>query len=479
MAGLLNHAPRWLLLLALVFAPWAYGGTRAWAVVTLNWLLGATLVLWLLGCAARREWPRVPPVLLGAAVWLLLQGWGMTLNARFDYAPDGKSPFGYDMLRRFALDGGAAWAPGSYHRSLSLQMMARVTVWLGALCFVCDLARRPVWRRRLVWTVVLTGLSLAVLGLAQRLTHAPGIFWQAEPAPGHFFATFRYHSNAGAFLNLVWPVLAGFLAAAFRWPGHGRRKYTLGAGVIVLLAGVLVCASRAAAVLAVLLLAAWAVWVVVQIRRERLEGMTPAAALVTLALLLALCVGVASWVGLETSLHRWGKINEAFSAQNPRWLADRVCLDMLPESGWWGFGPGTFQTMFPYFTGRLGHALSGIWLYAHNDYLQTLIEWGWLGGGAWGVVVFGALIVSWRAVRRQPEALSLKESALHFGLVTAVLGALLHALVDFPWQIASIQLYAAVLLGVLWGGRHWIGARKRHHAPEEEVAPPPALAASE
>src|SRR6185503_2965589 len=91
----------------------------------------------------------------------------------------------------------------------------------------------------------------------------------------------------------------------------------------------------------------------------------------------------------------------------------------------------------------------------------TIIDWGFLGAAGWVVVIFGGL--AWAGVlfwRRRSE-LGDSERVTYFAVLTAMLGMLLHSLVDFPLQIASLQLCFAALLGVMWAAPHWLREEKR------------------
>lgn len=450
MDGLLLNAARWLMLATLVLAPWAYGGTRPWTVTVLNALLGLVAVLWLAGCARRRTWPAVHPLLAGTSLLLIAQAWFMVLNAQWDYDP---------AARKFLpLDPPWPAAPGSIHRAVSFAHAIQMTALLAAACFVGDLARRPVWRHRLLFTMALTGASLVVLGLVQRLSGAPSIFWGDDDVGKTFFATWRYHANAGAFLNLCWPLIAGFAALAWLREAPWSKRIFWAAALVLALAGVLVNASRAATSLAAVLALGWLAWVGWQFLRGRAGGVNPAVALVAGVLVVGLIVAVAAMAGLDTSLRRWGKFGSEVSKDNPRLLVAQVCWEeMAPRSGWFGFGPGTWQTAFPYHSWKIGHKASGVWEHAHQDYLETLIDWGYVGAALWALLVVGAAGHAWLWRWRRRAELGAGERVLSFAVFVAVLGVFVHALVDFPLQIASIQLYVATLLGLLWAGRDWFG----------------------
>ena len=453
MSQLIINTPRWLLLGALVFAPWAYGATHPWAITVLDCWLGVAALLWMLSQLLRQQRPSIHPVLGLTALALVAQAWFMVVNARYDYE---LLTFEFVPLEPLL-----PWAPGSLHRALSLENATHVSAILAAVCFACDLAQSSTWRKRLLWTMAGTGASVILLGLAQKLTGATAIFWEPGDIGQNFFATFRNHTNAGAFINLVWPVTAGLALVAFLRSASVWKRALWTSALVISLAGAVANSSRAAGTLCLFLVFVWAAWLGWQRFRGRFRELHFAKlAIATIAVIVAVAA-VAIIAGMGHTLGRWREFDKQLTADNSRLLAAKVCVDMLPQAGAFGFGPGTFQTAFPYFTHGYGNTLRGRWIFAHEDYLQTLVEWGWAGGAGWALVVFGAIVYSLIRAFRVRDRLSESSRVTHFALLTALLGVLLHALVDFPLQIASIQLYTAVVLGFLWGSRHWLGEPKR------------------
>jgi len=187
-----------------------------------------------------------------------------------------------------------------------------------------------------------------------------------------------------------------------------------------------------------------------------------AEALVVMLVLVPIIAAAAMFVGWDLSWEKWSRIENELTVRNTRLLAYGVCLKMIPDAGWWGYGPGTFQTAFPFYTHDLGGDIAGRWIYAHQDYLQTMIEWGYLGALAWGICIIGAGGAGCIVLFKNRHELPQHQWALQASMLVALLGVLAHSLVDFPLQVASIQLYVAVLAGMLWSSCYWLTPHPVH-----------------
>ena len=174
----------------------------------------------------------------------------MAFNARSMY----DSEFSLFMpLRNFA----PSFA-GSVDYAISAAWIFRAALLLGTMLFVSDLSQSNRWLLRLWYVIGLAGGSIAFLGLLQKATGARMIFWQPPPPTEFgvttFFATYFYHGNAGAFLNLVWPLSAGLVIREFTNRSHPGTRALWTMVFILTIAGVLANTSRMAQLVALVLL---------------------------------------------------------------------------------------------------------------------------------------------------------------------------------------------------------------------------------
>jgi O-antigen ligase len=227
-------------------------------------------------------------------------------------------------------------------------------------------------------------------------------------------------------------------------------------------AAVLANTSRMAQIVALLLLIAICLQFGPMLVRK-LSGTGKSVALAgALAIILAL-IAFAQASHLEQSLSRWQSAGGHIS-NDARWQASRMALRALPDIGFLGFGPGTFRVVFPTYNVIASNQVPGTWRFLHEDYLQTLLEWGWLGSILWALLFFGGIIVgirSWKHARREWTP---RRRVLQPLVVMALMGVALHAVVDFPFQIESIQLYVATYLGLCWGSMLWHERRVSSHS---------------
>jgi hypothetical protein len=445
----LRNAAQWLFYVALFVAVWAYGGTTAWSIQLMDTLLAGVLLLWLIELLLNRRKPRFPRFLLFLLIALLAIGGWMALNAGAILDTDFSVfvPIAKLVPR----------APGSVDYALSAAWMVRVALLSGALLFVADLSQDNRALLHLCYAIGFVAGLTALLGLLQKATGAPMIFWQPSPEEGPiktFFATFFYHGNAGAFLNLVLPLTAGLALRAFTAPSGPNVRALSAACFVLCLASVAANTSRMAQFVALLIVIALA-WRLGPALLHRLSRTERKGALGGAAAFLLVLFALAQASHLDQPLDRWQRLTE-YIPSDARWLADRVAISVLPETGAVGFGPGTFRVLFPVYNNVHNPTAPGFWRFLHEDYLQTLLEWGWLGSALWALLLFGGMVFAIRNLRRpQAKTWSQRRRLILPLVVIALCGVAIHALIDFPLQIASIQLYVATYLGICWGSGSW------------------------
>ncbi len=431
----------WLLAGALVFGPWALGCTTPDTEMGLIGIIAAAGIWWAARCGLALRWPQLPLYVLVPMVWLAAQGTWMVWNAHSIYLRE--------LWECWPLEPPLPALPGTMDLESSRALVPRALALLTAFALALELGKDERWRRRLSWAIVIAGVSIAGLGLLERMLQAPSILWMGNRIVGNFFGTYRSVTNASAYLNFVWPVIGGLLFINIRRHGSRLIRAFLLVAWIITLTAALLTGSRGGSLLTLLLVGSF-FWMHHRFLMSHLNSQSRVVWSVAAVLIAAVMVLLALLAGLVAH-DRWAIWSGGdLQSLHARWAVTVVNIRAAWAAGPAGFGPGTFHLVFPHFTGELGPILRGVWEHAHQDYLQWIIEWGWLGGLAWGWLFFVGPCRAWQNLRRDGMQWPVQDRMWVRSLLVAWAGMAVMAAVDFPLQVPSLALCAWVAAGLLW-----------------------------
>ncbi len=430
-----------MLVATVVAAPWMVTPLTTGRVAVLAALTVGGVALWLVACAVDRRMPAVPAPLAIIVTAVLVWGAWMTLNAHSHY--DAR------LQRLVHRAPPIAWLPGALDARTSARALVPIAVALVGTLALIDLARRAPFRTIALWVLALDGAAISTVGALGRL-HVLTLFHHHDPQGGTPFASFGYHGNAAAYLDLTLPAALALVASA------RRRRDRVGAAtlVVAILTGAATQASKFGLVAAIAILVTFAM--LLTRRTAARPGRTSAGIRVT-AVLVGVLLAVS---GGYLTRHRWSELPDEVHAHNGRAEIWRVAIDVWRREPLVGSGPGSFKLLVPSVATRHEPGLFSkwivtpyrpgqpvtIWMYAHDDALQTLAEWGALGLAAFATIVLWPIGTAIRR-RRRPAR---DRPVLLAGLVG--LGAVvIHSLVDFPLQILAIELTAGLWAALLIG----------------------------
>jgi hypothetical protein len=473
-----------LILLMVVFSPWAFGTTEIWSTWIMNAAAGLLAVPLLIKFFIRKikkypapRWdalitadktylPR-PAVRAAttALAWLTLALLLFCLVSAWNGAAT------YDKGKHFFIyHSHLDWLPHSFDSARSwfyfwTYLGLAVTFWsvrdwlLGRTAEEEKNLHRqnpsaatalPARLRRLLWLLTISGTALAIESIVQRAVGSSKLLFLVQPVVNPEgdtqFGPFAYRANAAQYFNLLWPLCLG---AWWRLRRDGSRKNIfLPVAAAVMAACPIISISRGGALVAAGLLVATAIlFVGTEIIHFARFGATRRRwlNLILTVLVIATAIGLGWWFGWEKLSPRMEQIGDGFSNREQMYVDARPMARDYPL---FGTGPGTFGTVFQLY--RISNAT--YWPeQLHNDWLETLITFGWTGL-LLALAALGCVAVAgWFAPRR---------FAVMAGLALA--GCLVHARFDFPFQIHSIVLLFLLIAAMLLA----LGAKARSQRGE-------------
>lgn len=270
--------------------------------------------------------------------------------------------------------------------------------WLGAGVYFSALNIALVVKSRaaLRGLLVLIGVNtlvLAVLGTVQKLLGA-SFFLGADHAPNtRFFSTFIYYNHWGAFMFLG-------LAAAIGLLFYYSRRHTArdlwhspmplaAVAVLLIAASGPVSGSRAATIIVAFLLTVATIHALVRvILKRRSTGRSPWPPALCIAVLALLSISVIGWLSQRSLTERYTETRRALDAERSifggRAELYRDTWQLAQQEPLFGWGLDTYtvglQTIRPV---RINFRDRSENFYgtAHNDWLQSLAETGFIGTG--------------------------------------------------------------------------------------------------
>lgn len=400
-----------LTLAILVFGPLALGAVRPLEFIVIQALALGAAALWLL-----RLWLGERPQLLWPPVcWAVL-----AFTA-------------YAIVRYLTAD----------IEYVARQELIRVLVYALIFLVVLNNLYRQDSVQWIALTLIFLGMAIAMYAIYQFLSGSDRVWVFASQYPGRSSGTFFCPNHLAGFLGMLLP-----LALAYTIVGRlpTVTKVFLGYAALALVFGIAATISRGgwlATGMAVLLFTG-----LLFLRRSfRLP---------TLLLVLAVLGAGGFFASRSTSLQE--RFKQAFPEGQPAKAEDvrfelwRPAVQIWREHLWFGAGPAHFDRVFP------AYRPPGIQLRpdrVHNDYLNTLADWG-LAGAA---LVLAALILAgvgakktWGFVRGGVRDFGSNRSnkfALVLGASVGWVALLLHSVVDFNLHIPANAILAVTLLALL------------------------------
>lgn len=399
-----------LVLSILIFGPLAFGAVRTLEFVVIQTLTMGAVLLWIF-----RIWLKPRPVLFWPPIcWAVL--------AFVIYA-----------IVRYQL------APIEYVARLEF---IKIIVYAFLFFVIANNLNRQESAQIIVVSLIGLAFALSAFGIFQIITRYEKIWDMIKPEGYALRAsgTFINPNNFAGFLEMILPLsLACTLAGKFK---HAA-KVVLGYASLIILLAIGATLSRGGWISSGLMLAVF--FGILILRRD----FSLRSVIIFISLL---AVGITLLVSTEQSKKRFKEVFTKEHLEDGRLHYWNMANKIWREDIWLGAGPSHYDYIFRKYRPPILQARPQ---YVHNDYLNTLADWGLIGLGIIAIFLtlfYAGVFKCWRFVQRNPNDLSRKKSnrsAFVLGGALGVLAILFHSAVDFNLHIPANAILAVTLISLV------------------------------
>ena len=288
----------------------------------------------------------------------------------------------------------------------------------------------------LILSLSLAGTVYVLTGILQLAEVLPHGWWKP---PAFMASTFVNHNHFAAYLEILLPLSSALAVAA---PLGPFRRLLVIFSSVVMATGLLLTDSRGGWLSIVSAFALGLGWWLLRKREKKIAwnwvGVGLAAFLLAGAGFLivqppvldraATLLQVSNDVSFQTRLVIW-----------------KSTLPLLKENPLLGHGLDSFVFAFPRFRAPGLYRLID---FAHNEYLQIMVELGLVG---LVLVVLSSLLVGQRMMRLVRLSQSSWKQALGLGGLIGLGSLALHSVGDFPWRLPAVAIHACAVMGLVTG----------------------------